>query len=123
MDDNRIEGTARTVGGTLQNAAGKVIGDQKMQAEGEINRVAGKAQRAVGDAADTVRDATTSVRRVANQAGDYGSALLDQVEEYGDALAERIDARPITSVLVAAGIGFLLALATKPAPRVIYRRN
>ena len=123
MDDNRVEGAARNIGGKVESAAGKLVGDQKLQADGAIDQVAGRAQQAVGGAADSMRDATASVRRVANQAGDYGSALLDQVEEYGDALAERVDARPITSVLIAAGIGFLLALATKPAPRVIYRRH
>ena len=60
---------------------------------------------------------------MSGQAGDYGSQLLDQVEEYGDMLAEQVDARPITALLIAAGVGFLLAMATKPAPEVFYRRR
>jgi hypothetical protein len=60
---------------------------------------------------------------VRDYGGDYGSKLIDQIEEAGDALAEQIDQRPITALLVAAGIGFLLALATKPAPRVYYKRR
>ena len=50
-------------------------------------------------------------------AGDYGSQVLDQIEEAGDYLAEQVDQRPITAILVAAGVGFLLALLTKPSHR------
>lgn len=116
MDENRIEGTARTLGGKLESAAGNLTGDTKLQADGAVDKLAGKAQRGYGQAADAVRDTVS-------QAGDYGSQVLDQVEEYGDILAEKVDARPITAVLIAAGIGFLLALATKPAPQVVYRRR
>ena len=120
MDENRFEGTARNVGGAIKGAVGDLTGDQKLQAEGAADKLAGKAQRTYGQAADAVRD---TVRDVRDSAGDYGSQVLDQIEEYGDALAEQVDARPITAVLIAAGIGFLLALATKPAPRVVYRRR
>ena len=113
MDDNRIEGAARTIGGKVESAVGNMTGDTKTQAEGVIDQAAGKAQRAYGQAKDTVRTA----------ANDYSSQVLDTVEEYGDLLAEKVDARPITSVLIAAGVGFLLAMATKPAPNVIYRRR
>lgn len=113
MDENRIEGVARTIGGKVEGAVGELTGDQKAQADGMIDKTVGKAQELYGKAKDTVREV----------GGDYGSQLLDQVEEYGDMLAEKIDERPITSVLIAAGIGFLLAMATKPAPTVFYRRR
>lgn len=113
MDDNKFEGTARDLGGKAQEAAGNVTGDDKMQAEGKLNQAGGAAQKAYGQVKETVRDV----------GGDYGSQLLDQVEDAGDALADQIDQRPITAVLIAAGIGFLLALATKPSPKVIYRRR
>ena len=127
MDENRIEGTARTLVGTLESAAGKVTGDTKLQADGAVDKLAGRAQRGYGDAADAVRDtvgqARDTVQGLKSQAADYGSQVMDQVEEYGDLLAEKVDERPLTAVLMAVGIGFLLALATKPAPRVIYRRR
>lgn len=116
VDENRISGTARNIGGKVESAVGNVTGDTKLQAEGMADKVAGKAQQTVGQAADKVRD-------ISSQAGDYGSQLLDQVEEYGDMLAEQVDARPITSVLLALGVGFLIALVTKPATRVVYRRR
>ena len=113
MDENRVEGMASTIGGKVESAAGNLTGDEKLKADGLVDKVSGKAQNAYGSAKDTVRDV----------AGDYGSGLLDQLEEYGDLLAEKVDERPITSVLIAAGVGLLLALATKPAPKVVYRRR
>ena len=113
MDENRVEGTARTIGGKVEGVVGSLTDDPKMKADGMVDRGVGKAQRAYGQAKDTVKDTV----------GDYGSGLLDQVEEYGDMIAEKIDERPVTAVLIAAGIGFLLAMATKPAPTVVYRRR
>ena len=116
MDENRIEGAARNIGGKIEDAAGNLTGDNKLKADGMADKVAGSAQQTYGQAADTVRNA-------ANSAGDYGSQLLDQIEEAGDIVAEQIDQRPITALLIAAGVGFLLALATKPSPNVVYRRR
>ena len=118
MDENRFEGAARKVGGKVEGAFGDLTGDNKMQAEGAMDKVAGGAQNAYGRAADSVRDMADKVG-----AGDFGSQVLDQIEEAGDMLAEQVDARPITAILVAAGVGFLIALATKPAPQIVYRRR
>ena len=118
VDENRFEGTARNLGGKVEGAFGNLTGDQKMQAEGAVDKVAGSAQKTYGQAADTVRNVADKVG-----AGDFGSQMLDQIEEAGDMLAEQVDQRPITAVLIAAGVGFLIALATKPSPKVVYRRR
>ena len=119
MDENRFEGAARKIGGKIEGGLGDLTGDKKMQAEGAVDKMAGSAQSAYGQAADAVRN---TADRVMSQGGDYGSQVLDQIEEAGDYLAEQVDNRPITSILIAAGVGFLIALATKPAP-VYYRRR
>ena len=113
MDENRFEGAAQDLGGKAKEMAGNLTGDSKLKAEGTFDQASGAAQKAYGQVKDTVRE----------YGGDYGSQLLDQVEDAGDALADQIDQRPITAILVAAGIGFLLALATKPAPKVTYVRR
>ena len=120
MDENRFEGAARKIGGKIESGIGNLTGDTKMQAEGTMDKVAGAAQSAYGQAADAVRN---TADRVMSQGGDYGSQVLDQIEDAGDYLAEQVDQRPITAILIAAGVGFLLALATKPAPVVYYRRR
>lgn len=56
-DHDRIEGAAKNIGGKIKEAAGKITGDEKLQAEGKADQVAGKVQNAVGGAKDSVRDA------------------------------------------------------------------
>jgi len=57
MDKDRVEGIARQVKGTVKEAAGKVTGDAKLEAEGKADKVAGKVQNAVGGAKDAIRKA------------------------------------------------------------------
>jgi len=60
MDKDRVEGVGHQVKGAVKEAAGKVTGDRKTQAEGAAEKAAGKVQNAVGGAKDAVRDATHS---------------------------------------------------------------
>ena len=56
-DKDRIDGGAKTVAGTIKEAAGKIVGDQKTIAEGQAEKATGKLQNAVGGVKDAVRDA------------------------------------------------------------------
>ena len=57
MDKDRVEGAGHQAKGAVKEAAGKVTGDQKLQAEGKTEKAAGKVQNAIGGAKDAVRDA------------------------------------------------------------------
>jgi uncharacterized protein YjbJ (UPF0337 family) len=57
MDKDRTAGVGHQVKGAVKEAAGKVTGDKKLEAEGKGEKVAGKVQNAVGGAKDSVRDA------------------------------------------------------------------
>ena len=57
MDKDRIEGAAKSAVGSVKEAAGKLVGDAKLESEGKAEKVAGKIQNAVGGAKDAVRDA------------------------------------------------------------------
>ncbi len=57
MDKDRIEGAAKSAVGSVKEAAGKVVGDARLESEGKAEKVAGKIQNAVGGAKDAVRDA------------------------------------------------------------------
>jgi uncharacterized protein YjbJ (UPF0337 family) len=57
MDKDRIHGAVDQAKGAVKQGVGKVTGDQKLQAEGAADKLAGKAESAVGGAKDTVRDA------------------------------------------------------------------
>lgn len=55
-DHDRVEGSARQMGGKLKEAAGNVTGDEKLKAEGKGDQVGGKVQNAVGGVKDALRD-------------------------------------------------------------------
>ena len=56
MDKDRVDGAAKTVGGNVKEAVGKLTGDQKTVAEGHAEQKVGEVQNAVGGMKDTVRD-------------------------------------------------------------------
>ena len=55
MDKDRVEGAGHQVKGAVKDAAGKAVGDKKMEAEGKTEKAAGKVQNAVGGAKDAAR--------------------------------------------------------------------
>jgi len=57
MDKDRVEGVGHQAKGAMKEAAGKLTGDKKTEAEGKTERAAGKVQNAMGGAKDAARDA------------------------------------------------------------------
>ena len=58
MDKDRIEGSANQAKGAVKEAAGKMTGDAKLEAEGAADKAAGKVQNAVGGLKDSLKDAS-----------------------------------------------------------------
>ena len=56
MDKDRMVGMAKQAKGAIKEAAGKVLGDTKMTAEGKGEKAAGKVQNAVGGVKDKVKE-------------------------------------------------------------------
>ncbi len=56
MDKDRIKGAADKAKGSLKEAAGKITGDAKLQAEGKADKAKGTVKNAVGGAKDALRD-------------------------------------------------------------------
>ena len=54
MDENRIEGTAKDVGGKIQDAVGGLTGDTSTQLRGKANQASGQAQDYYGQVMDEV---------------------------------------------------------------------
>jgi uncharacterized protein YjbJ (UPF0337 family) len=93
MDENRVEGTARTFGGKVQEGFGKVTGDAQTRAEGVMNQAAGTAQDLYGQTADVARQTATTL----------------------DAwLRNAIETQPYTTAIVALGLGWLLGRMHRP---------
>jgi uncharacterized protein YjbJ (UPF0337 family) len=58
MDKDRTAGIGHKIKGSIKEAAGKVSGDQKLEAEGKTEKTVGKVQNAVGGVKDSIRQAT-----------------------------------------------------------------
>jgi uncharacterized protein YjbJ (UPF0337 family) len=58
MDKEHVKGAADKAEGAIKDAAGKVMGDKKLQAEGKFDKAKGSAHDAVGDVKDTLRKAS-----------------------------------------------------------------
>jgi uncharacterized protein YjbJ (UPF0337 family) len=56
MDKDRIKGSAKQLFGGVKQAAGKLVGDAKLEAEGQAQKVAGAVQNTVGGMKDAVRE-------------------------------------------------------------------
>lgn len=57
MDKDRVEGAGHQMKGSVKEAAGKVTGDTRTQAEGAAEKAAGKVQNTAGGVKDAARDA------------------------------------------------------------------
>ena len=56
MDSDRIKGMGDQAKGSRKDAAGKITGDSKLQAEGKMDKAKGKVENAVGGMKDSLRD-------------------------------------------------------------------
>jgi len=93
MDENRLEGTARNLGGKIQEGVGRATGDTKAKTEGLLNQAAGTAQDVYGQTADVARQTATTL----------------------DAwLRNTIETQPYTTAVAALGIGWLLGRLHRP---------
>jgi uncharacterized protein YjbJ (UPF0337 family) len=58
MSKDGIEGATQKGVGAVKEAAGKAVGNDKLQAEGVADKVVGSGKEAVGKAKDAVHKAT-----------------------------------------------------------------
>ena len=100
MDENRLAGTAKNIGGKVEEGFGRVTGDTRIQVEGIANQAAGAVQDLYGQARDTAADAAGAAR-------DLAASL----EKW---LRHTIETQPYTTALVAVGIGWLLGRMHRP---------
>lgn len=57
MNKDQVKGTARDIGGKIQEEAGKLIGSDEQQVKGLIHQVEGKVQQRIGNLKEAVKDA------------------------------------------------------------------
>jgi uncharacterized protein YjbJ (UPF0337 family) len=104
MDENRIAGTAKKIGGNLQESVGRAAGDATTEAEGVVNQIRGTAQDVYGRARDSaagLAGATTKVGR--DTASSFERVIRDTIEN-----------QPYTAVGIALGLGWLFGRMHRP---------
>jgi uncharacterized protein YjbJ (UPF0337 family) len=90
MDENRLSGTARNLGGKAEEGVGR---DMKTQLQGKFDQAAGAAQDLYGQTADAAR----------------GTAVT-----FDKWLRTSIETQPYMAAMVALGIGWLLGRMHRP---------
>ena len=55
MNKDRIVGSAKQIKGTIEEAAGKILKDAKLVADGKSDKIKGKIQNAVGSVKDSIK--------------------------------------------------------------------
>lgn len=57
MNKDQVEGRLEEAKGKVKEVAGKVTGNEKLRAEGQVDQLAGKAQKHYGDGKEKLKDA------------------------------------------------------------------
>jgi len=57
INKDQVKGRAVEVKGAIKEAAGKIVGNTKLETEGKVDKAMGKAQATLGDIRKDVKDA------------------------------------------------------------------
>ena len=94
MTDDRMAGTAKNLGGKLQEGYGSATGDFAQEAKGKMRQVEGAAQDLYGQAKDALSDAARVAQNSAVEARDL--------------VREIVEERPYTVAIAALAVGFII---------------
>jgi uncharacterized protein YjbJ (UPF0337 family) len=100
MDENRVAGTAKNLGGKMQEGFGRATGDVESQAKGMANQARGAAQDLYGQARDTAAEA-------ADTASETAASFESRLRRF-------IETQPYTAVAIALGLGWLFGRTHRP---------
>ena len=56
MNKDQVKGTAKDIGGKIQEETGKLVGSAEQQAKGLNKQVEGKLQKGLGDVKEVIKD-------------------------------------------------------------------
>jgi uncharacterized protein YjbJ (UPF0337 family) len=100
MDENRVSGSAKNLGGKAEEAFGRATGDAKTQARGQMQQAEGSVQDLYGQAKDAAGEAINAV-------GKMPASFEDTIRHY-------IQNRPYTTAAVALALGWLIGRSHRP---------
>jgi uncharacterized protein YjbJ (UPF0337 family) len=100
MDENRVSGTAKNLGGKIEEGLGRATGDTRTKVQGQMRQAEGSIQDLYGQAVDSAEDAIDAVRRMP-------ASVDDTIRHY-------IESNPYTTAAIALGLGWLIGRSHRP---------
>src|SRR5258707_13230955 len=94
MNEDRVIGNAKNVGGQVEEGFGRATGDVKAQLQGKAKQMEGTLQDVYGKAKESAASAAEAIRERASEAEDVLRTTIEQ--------------RPYTTAAIALGIGYLI---------------
>lgn len=61
MNKDQVKGRVKEAGGTIKQVTGKIVGNEKLEEKGRIEKIAGKVQAGYGD---IKRDIKSDLKKV-----------------------------------------------------------
>jgi uncharacterized protein YjbJ (UPF0337 family) len=110
MDSDRITGAAEEFGGSVEATVGSLTGDAKTEADGKIDKAAGKARSMFGQVKDAARDAVSGIdaSTVQGAARKISGNASDLTSQAGAYVGEQVRQQPVVALLSAAVFGALI---------------
>jgi uncharacterized protein YjbJ (UPF0337 family) len=109
MTDDRIEGGLKQGLGKVEDAWGGLTGDAAMQAGGKLDQASGAVQDAVGKVKDRAQDVLGQSR--------------DRAEDFYSMVEGHVGDQPLRAIAITLGVGILIGLLLRGAPKSVYVRK
>ena len=125
MNENSIDGSAKSGIGKVEATVGQAVGSDDLQVKGASTRLEGQAQKVIGGVQDGVNQAAEGAKAAISKAGEQARDLYGQAQQRVQGVTETIDPfvkeQPYAAlgIAVAAGLVLGLLLAGR-GPRVVY---
>jgi ElaB/YqjD/DUF883 family membrane-anchored ribosome-binding protein len=120
MSEDQFNGAVKEAVGHVQDAAGGLVGDAKLQADGKVNEAAGGVQQAYGKVKDKADAAL-------HQAKDKADAALHQAKDKAQDIVSEVETytreKPLTALGIGLGVGVVLGVLLAGGGRTVYVRG
>jgi uncharacterized protein YjbJ (UPF0337 family) len=100
MDEHRVTGAARNLGGKMEEGLGRVSGDTKTRVQGVLDQAQGTAENLYGQAKHVASGTAEGVRKTASS--------------FEDIVRHTIEDSPYTAVAIALALGWLFGRTHRP---------
>ncbi len=108
MNEDQVAGAGKEIAGKIEEGAGRLTGNARLEAEGDLDQLKGKVQRVYGEVRDGVADLAAVAKENASEAA---VAAMDIASEANDWARDKMENRPYASAAVFFTFGMFAGLA------------